>query len=117
MLAALLFDRRPVAWTAWALGVFTGSLPMWPWFHYVTTTTDRVHPNVAEWHRLLEAKFWSHWLTESFGIGLKYILNEDYGDFLAEPRLGGHSTYAVAGLHGLAPIDFHVVSRQLYSSR
>jgi hypothetical protein len=96
-----LFDRRPVAWRWWLLGVTVGSAPLVPWLDYLRTAEQHVRPNAVEWSRLFEMKFYTHWLTEPFGIGLKYALGPDFADFLRGPTIAGHPTYGVAALHGV----------------
>jgi hypothetical protein len=94
-----LFDRRPVAWRWWLLGVTVGSAPLVPWLDYLRTAEQHVRPNAVEWSRLFELKFYTHWLTEPFGIGLKYALGPDFADFLRGPMIAEQPTYGVAALH------------------
>jgi hypothetical protein len=96
-----LFDRRPVAWRSWLLGVTVGSASLVPWLEYLRTAEQHVRPNALEWSRLMELKFYTHWLTEPFGIGLKYALGPDFGEFLRGPTIAGWPTYGVAALHGV----------------
>src|SRR5262249_50273251 len=51
--------------------------------------------------RLFELKFYTHWLTEPFGIGLKYALGPDFADFLRGPMVASRPSYGVAVLHGV----------------
>jgi len=94
-----LFDRRTVAWRWWLLGVAVGSAPLVPWIDYLRTAEQHVRPNAVEWSRLFELKFYTHWLTEPFGIGLKYALGPDFADFLRGPMIADQPTYGVAALH------------------
>jgi hypothetical protein len=96
-----LFDRRPVAWRWWLFGLSVGSYPLVPWVDYLLSTRHDVRPDAVEWARLLELKFYTHWLTEPFGLGLKYALGPDFADFLAGPVVAGRPTYGVAAVHGL----------------
>jgi hypothetical protein len=99
-----LFDRRTVAWRWWLFGVTVGSAPLVPWVDYLRTAEQHVRPNALEWSRLLELKFYSHWLTEPFGIGLKYALGPDFAEFLQSPIIAGRPTYGVAVLHGVVAV-------------
>jgi hypothetical protein len=97
---ALLFDRKRVAWRAWLAGSSVGALPLIPWFHYLLTTGSS-GPSGCRWTRPFALKFWTHWVTEPFGIGLQYALGPDFSDFLRYPLLGGQPTCLVAILHGV----------------
>src|SRR5581483_3425656 len=87
----LAFDpaRRRVAWLWWLAGSALGTAPMLPWLHYLATTTTQAHSNVLQWSRLVEGKFYSHWLTEPLGLGIQYNLGDDYAEFLRGPVLAG----------------------------
>jgi len=103
-LSTRLFDRRSIAWRWWVLGLTVGSAPLVPWFEYLRTAEQHVRPNAVEWSRLFELKFYTHWLTEPFGIGLKYALGPDFSDFLRGPTIAGRPTYVVAVLHGVVAL-------------
>jgi hypothetical protein len=95
---AMLFDRKRVAWVGWLGGSVVGTLPLIPWFGYLFTEIGN-RPIPMKWSRLFEFKFWTHWATEPFGIGLKYALGENFADFIASPVIQGRATYFVGLLH------------------
>jgi hypothetical protein len=96
---AFAFDRRRVGWACWLAGSACGLLPLLPWLHYVA---HQPWPAQARpWAHLPEPKFWTHWFSEPFGIGLKYALGDDFAAFLAAPVWRGQPTYGVALLHAL----------------
>jgi hypothetical protein len=112
---AAVFDRRRVAWSGWLAGSVVGTLPMAPWFHYLLT--DAVHEAgpAAKWSRLLELKFWTHWVTEPLGLGLKYTFGNDFADFLRYPLVYGMPTYLVGSLHVvLFVIGLAILARASY---
>jgi hypothetical protein len=74
---------------------------MLPWIDYLASTRTAARPDAVSWARLLELKFYTHWLTEPFGIGLKYACGPDFAAFLTGPTVAGRPTFAVAALHVL----------------
>lgn len=97
---ALAFDRRRVAWRGWLAGSGFGAIFLVPWVYYLLTGPGQAS-HVLHWTRPFGFKFWTHWLTEPFGLGLRYALGPDFGDFLSYPLLAGQPTYLVGLLHGL----------------
>src|SRR5439155_4616420 len=53
----------------------------------------------SRWHHALLSKFWLRWLTEPFGLSVEYALENDFGDYLGYPLLGGQPTYLVLLVH------------------
>lgn len=95
---AWLFDRRRVAWCWWLGGSCLGIIPLLPWLRYVVTQPG--HDSISlSWTRWFEFKFWSHWVTEPLGLGLRYALGPDFTDFIRLPILGGQPSYLVGLLH------------------
>ncbi len=92
-----LLERRTV-WRWWLVGAMLGALPAVPWACYVSTTRDRASAEVHALHRVIEGKFFSHWMTEPLGVGLGYALGRDTGDLAGWPRLAGRPTHGVAVL-------------------
>lgn len=113
-LATRLFGRTPTRWRWWALGTSACALPLIPWLMHISQADAGPRENAFKLQRWVEMKFWTHWMTEPFGIGLKYSLQQQFGDFLAQPTLGGRATYLVLALHvgggaiGLAAIALGV---------
>jgi hypothetical protein len=101
-LSTRLFGQSPTRWRWWALGTSLAALPLIPWLLHIAAAGDNPRHNVFRPTRWLELKFWSHWMTEPFGIGLKYSLQNHFGDFLAQPLVGGRATYLVLLLHIVA---------------
>lgn len=97
-----LFDRKRVAWRWWLGGGLIGAIPLLPWLYYLAHTTEKARANVVSIWRPLEGKFWGHWMSEPFCVGLNYSLGHDFHDYLSGPLLAGHRTYGVGILHGLA---------------
>jgi hypothetical protein len=95
-------DRRRVAWKSWFLGSALASLPLIPWYHYITTVSKQPRLTTLKWARLLEFKFPLRWLTEPFGFGLDHALGDDWVDFLRQPVVAGVPTWLVALLHAAA---------------
>src|SRR5262249_9696256 len=48
---------------------------------------------------IFEARFWTYWVSEPFGLSLKYALGDTFTDFLRYPLLHGRPTYLVAAAH------------------
>jgi hypothetical protein len=96
----VLFHRRRVAWGSWLAGNLIGAIPLAPWLISLMATAGDGAGASTEFTHILEARFWSRWVTEPFGLGLRYSLGKDFADFLRYPVLGGHATYLVALLHG-----------------
>lgn len=60
---------------------------------------------IMDWHLLsIWPSFWWNWLCDAAGFGLNYSLGVHYGEFLATPVIGGHSTWlmAIAALVSIA---------------
>jgi hypothetical protein len=92
---AVLFDRRRVAWGSWLLGCCLAGLPLIPWVaHEFRGLAGHAASNQSFVH-CLEGKFWLAWISQPLGVSLRYILGDDYLDFLAYPRLAGRPTYLV----------------------
>lgn len=72
---------------------------MIPWVQYVIASRGSRPPAPLKWQHIFEAKYWLRWFSEPFGWGLDYSLGEDFRGFLAQPVIGGHETWLVAGLH------------------
>jgi hypothetical protein len=100
---AFLFDRPRVAWRSWLGGSVLGALPLLPWLHALAAggPAGTVHHH---WAHVLEGKFWVRWLGEPFGLSVEYALEDDFGDFLSCPHIGGQPTYLVAVVHGLVVV-------------
>jgi hypothetical protein len=117
---AMLFDRKRVAWLSWLSGSVLGALPLIPWvMHLLAEYGNRPIP--IKLSRMVEFKFWTHWATEPFGIGLKYALGQDFADFIASPVIQGRATYLVGLLHLLivllAAVVFVRASSLLWQGR
>src|SRR5262249_28545916 len=84
-----LFDRRRVAWRWWLAGSVAGMLPTVPWICYLATTSDRPSGEAHELHRLVEFKYWTHWVGEPMGVGLTYWLGADADELAAGPEVAG----------------------------
>ena len=95
-------DRKGTAWLSWALGSALGALPMIPWIQYLLESHGTRAAAPLKWQHIFEAKYWLRWFSEPFGWGLDYSLGDDFRDFLAQPIVGGRSTWLVAGLHAAA---------------
>lgn len=92
-----LCDYKRVAWFSWLTGTFLGLLPLIPWLHYTVATgtpTSRVN-----WINLFTLRFWTVWISDPFGLGLKHYLGRHFWDFLAYPTVLDHPTYAVGMIH------------------
>jgi hypothetical protein len=91
-----LWDRRSVAWRWWLAGSLAGAMPALPWLWYMGTTHDQANGQQYEFHRVLEFKYWTHWVGEPLGLGLDYSFGPDTPDVMAWPRLHGWATGGVA---------------------
>ncbi|GIW78702.1 MAG: hypothetical protein KatS3mg105_0509 [Gemmatales bacterium] len=98
---AWLFDRRGVRWTGWLAGSVLAAWPMIPWVWHLFQGPHGHSTTDVTWEHILEAKFWLRWITESWGLGLKYSLHRQFVEFLKGPFLAGEPTYFVAGLHAV----------------
>lgn len=96
---ALLFDRKSVHWKGWFVGSVVGSIPLIPWILYMLNREAGEAARDLEIEHLFEGKFWMRWVTDPLGISLHYSLENDFGDFLRYPILGGVPTYLVLLLH------------------
>jgi len=106
---AMLFDRERVAWKSWLIGSGLAALPLIPWLqHLFTRLGDR--PLSITWSRVFGFKFWTHWVTEPLGIGLKHALGQHFKEFLAYPLVGGRPTYLVGLLHLLVIVVGAVIT-------
>ncbi len=92
-------DRKRTAWKSWAAGSALGALPLIPWIKYLIASPGARSSSAMKWQHIFEFKYWLRWFSEPFGWGLDYSLGDDFRDFLAQPIIGGHSTWLVAGLH------------------
>jgi hypothetical protein len=109
VLWALLFERKAVAWWSWLGGSFLGTIPLIPWLPYLIR--DPHLPGEL----VLRFKFWSNWVTEPFGLGLKYSLGKQFQDFLRYPLVDGQPSYFVMLLHvAVAVIGAVVIGRALW---
>ncbi|HET6879307.1 MAG TPA: hypothetical protein VFI31_04100 [Pirellulales bacterium] len=99
---ACLANRRSVAWASWFAGSGLASLPLIPWYHYVSTVSRQPRVSTPKWARLFEFKFPIRWLTEPLGFGLDHGLGDDWVDFLRQPVVEGTATWFVALLHFVA---------------
>src|SRR5213078_1109169 len=93
-----LWDRRNVAWRWWLAGSLAGAVPALPWLWYMATTHDRASASQHDLRRLVEIKFWTHWVGEPLGMGLPYFFGPDTPDVLAWPRVADRPTGGVAVL-------------------
>lgn len=100
----VLFSRQKARWGYWLAGSTLGALAMVPWLLYFLASPDVPGTEMSKFRRLFEMKFWTHWITEPFGIGLKYSLQGNFGDFLSYPIINGTRTYLVLILHGIVGI-------------
>jgi hypothetical protein len=93
---AFFFDRKQTAWRDWLIGSCLGAVPLVPWAYdlWMKSPTGAIS---LKWTRWFE--FWKHWITEPFGIGLKYSLGGEFPVFLGYPIVDGHPTYFVGVLH------------------
>ena len=101
----VIYDRRRAAWGWWLAGNLAGVIPMLPWICYIITPGDAGEQGNAAfigWWRLFTNHFWVDWVTEPFAFGLQYFLGGNFYDFARRPLLGGHATYGVWLLLGLA---------------
>lgn len=118
---ARLFDRRPLPWRYWLAGAALGALPLLPWAAAVADGPAHAKKPVQRLWHVCEGKFWTRWATEPFGVSLHYALEDDFGDFLASPRIGGRRTYLVAGLHVVLLMSAATVglraARRLWANR
>jgi hypothetical protein len=93
-----LCNRRNVAWRWWLLGSLLGSVPALPWLWYMGTTHDESNSQPYRLSRIVEMKYWTHWVSEPLNIGLSYSFGKDTADLLAWPRIAGCPTWGVAFL-------------------
>ncbi len=98
---AMLFDRRGVAWGAWAAGSALGGLTMIPWVLALAAAPAHASLSNVNWFHALEFKFWTRWVLEAFGFGIDYTLEDQFRDFLTYPHIFGRPSYLVAILHGV----------------
>jgi hypothetical protein len=98
---ALLFDRRSVRWRWWLAGSAVGSLTLLPWVQYLVSSHGIQAIGSSRWYRFVQPRFWVRWITDPLGLDLRYCLENDFGDFLRWPCIGGRPTYVVGALHGL----------------
>ncbi len=101
VLWALLFDRKHVAWRSWLAGSCLGAVFMLPWLATAAASWGQRPIPHYHWYHVLIGRFWARWVTEPFGFGLDYALENDFADFLHFPHVGGRPTYLVGLLHGL----------------
>ncbi|HVX63689.1 MAG TPA: hypothetical protein VHC19_23910 [Pirellulales bacterium] len=92
-------DRKRAAWKSWAVGSALGALPMIPWIKHLIATHGTRPAAPMKWQHIFEFKYWLRWFSEAFGWGIDYSLGDDFRDFLAQPVIGGQSTWLVAALH------------------
>jgi hypothetical protein len=117
----ILYDRARVRWRWWLPGSIVGALPLIPWLCYVVGEMGSRSVTNRRWSHLAELRYWTYWLTEPFGISLRYSLEKDFGDFLSYPVVLGHATYLVGTLHVLiilaAAVLLAAVARRLWLQR
>lgn len=94
-----LFRRDSTNWKFWFLGSILGTLPAIPWLLYLMNLEGGTTHTLFSLSRWFEFKFWGHWFTEPFGIGLKYSLTDHHGEFLQYPLIGGKPTFLVLLFH------------------
>ncbi len=98
---AMVFDRKRVAWLSWLVGICVGGLPLIPWLDYAWREMGDRPIFRLKWIRWLEFRFWLRWITEPFGLSLKYSLEPQFSEFLAYPLINGQPTYLVSLIHVL----------------
>lgn len=112
---AVLFDRKNVHWKGWFAGSAVGAIPLLPWLSYMLTREPHEAARDLRFEHIVEGKFWLRWITDPFGISLHYSLENDFGDFLRYPLVGGTPTYLVLALHvALVALAVVMISRSGY---
>ena len=96
----MLFDRRRVSWLSWVTGSCVGAIPLVPWLPHLFRTFGESRKR-AQWSHVLNGEFWTTWVTEPFGLGLKYSLGPSFKQFRAFPLFDGVPTHLVGLLHVL----------------
>jgi hypothetical protein len=108
-LSVLLTTTAAARRGGWLTGSVLGALPMTPWLLYLVRDRDPVGSNALEPHRWIEAKFWSHWITEPLGLDLRGVFGADHADYLRWPVVAGCPTYGAAIAQMLAALAGAVV--------
>ncbi|MBW0017378.1 MAG: hypothetical protein JO236_07525 [Mycobacterium sp.] len=90
----LVHDRGAFPWPGWLAGSVLGALPAIPWgLAVLGHRGGHAHLSAPS------ANFYGNWFTQFFGIGTQYTLGKhDFIDFLAGPRVGGFTTYALGAI-------------------
>lgn len=93
----LLHDRTSVRLGSWLAGSAVGALPAIPWLMEIT------HSGGAGMRlRMPIVSFFVRWVQQPFGLGSEYTLGAAHmKEFLAQPVIGGASTYLVALAHAV----------------
>jgi hypothetical protein len=102
LFVTVLADRKRVRWVCWLAGSVLGGLPMAPWLLYLARDRDPVHRNCFAFHRWVEGKFWTHFVSEPLGLDLCGLFDREYGRFLRWPLVAGRPTYGAAALQILS---------------
>ena len=99
----LIWKRENIEWKAWFAGSVFGALPLIPWVFYLLKNGS------GDAYRASTFAFSSYWLTDTWGIGLGYVLGlskgqgyfEQLREFLSYPHIDGVSTYLVGATHAV----------------
>ncbi len=99
----LIWQRKGVDWKAWFAGSVVGSLALIPWLLYL------IQNGGGDIYRHFSMKFYSFWVTDSWGFGLGYSLGmgkgqghfEQLKEFFSYPHISGSSTYLVGLAHAV----------------
>jgi hypothetical protein len=91
-------DSSPVRtrWGAWATGSALGTIPLVAWALDLLQSQNHFS---RDWVATLVPRAPYTWLVDSLGINTPYVYRPESLWFLAEPRIGGVPTYAMAVAH------------------
>jgi hypothetical protein len=93
----LKLNFRTIRWGFWFLGSLLGSLGLVPWVSELSSQFAH-HSGGSSLH-LPDLRFYSHWVANALGIGMKYSLGSGFFDFLKSPVIGGIPTFLMLVCH------------------
>ena len=97
----LVANRRGISWRGWLLGSIIGVLGLIPWLSYLWERWHTPNPTAGMPTHDVHLEFWCFLVSDPFGWGLNYSLDDEMWAFIREPVIGGLPTYGVALLHGI----------------
>jgi hypothetical protein len=108
---AACVDRARVRWRWWALGSLVGGWPLLPWGLAAYSDVIGNPTGQTKIGNVFTFKYWLRWVSEPFGMTLRYSLGNDFSDYLREPVVGGVPTYLMGVVNvGLAILGVYLLA-------